>query len=821
MSLSNEIRQVARRLMRSPMFTLVTLLTIAIGVGANSAVFSVVNGVLLKPLPYPEAGALAAIGQSSAKLKMDQVPLAPSQYLSFRDANRTFAQFGVWTGGSVAITGSSAPEQLRCLFMTEGTLNALGVQPALGRWFTPADDSAGAPQTVILSHGYWQRKFGSNPAAVGSSLTVDGKISAVIGVMPQGFRFLDESPDILLPFRFDRAKQTLGNYSYPGVARLKSGVTLAQANADVERMIPAVNRQFPAASGFSARMFDELDLHAAVRPLKDQVVGELGKVLWVLMGSIGVVLLIACANVANLLLVRAEGRRQELATRMALGAGSGQIASSLLIESVLVGVAGGLLGLGLAYAALRLLRAIAPSYLPRLDSIAIDQQVVWFTLIISLVAGLLFGMLPVFKYASGNVQSMLRSGGRSSSAGRERHRARNSLVVLQTALALVLVISAGLMIRTFQALRHVNPGFSNPGQIQTFRLEIPSGQVKEAGRVLRMQQEIRRRIEAVPGVASVAYANSVPTDGNDSTDLLYDGDRAYTEGQLPAVRRFKFIAPGFFQGMGIPLIAGRDLTWTDIEQRRDVVIVSENLAREFWRNPANAVGKRVRENPKDAWREVVGVVSDVRYDGPDQKAPTLVYWPVAMNQFWSQAEYIQRTSVFVVRSDRAGSESLIAQLRQAVWSVVPDVPVVKTQTMEQVFRGSMARSSFTLVMLAIAGGMALLLGIVGIYGVISYSVSQRTRELGIRIALGAGNAGLQGMVVWQGVRLAAIGAGLGVAIALGVTRVMRSLLFETNPVDPLTFAGAAAGMLLAAALASYVPARAASTTSPVEALRGE
>ena len=821
MTILSEIRQVVRRLMRSSMFTIVTLLTIAIGVGANSAVFSVVNGVLLKPLPYPDPGALISVWQTSARLNIKKLSASPTDYFTFREENRTFQAFGVWNDDSVAVTGQVAPEQVRCLFVTEGTLNALGVQPALGRWFTRADDDAAAAETAILTYGYWQRKFAGNPAVLGGQLIADGKPRVIVGVMPQSFRFLDEKPELILPVRFDRAKLHLGNFSFNSIARLKPGVTLAQANADVARMIPMVNLRFTPPPGFSAKMFEEAGIQAAVQPLKDDVVGELGKVLWVLMGSIGVVLLIACANVANLLLVRAEGRQQELATRMALGASSGRIAAALLTESVFLGLLGGVVGLGFAYAALRLLVAIAPAYLPRLDSISIDSLAILYTLAISLVAGLLFGLIPVFKYAAPQGNLTLRGGGRSLSHSKQRHRARNTLVVVQTALAAVLLISSGLMIRTFQALRHVHPGFTVPAQLQTFRIEIPEGQVKEPERVFRMQQEIRRKIAEIPGVAAVAYANSVPTDGNNSTDVLYAEDHFYGENQVPPLRRFKFVAPGFFQTMGTPLVAGRDYTWTDLEQRRNVVIVSENMARELWRNPAAAIGKRIREGSKDSWREIVGVAGDVRLDGADQKVPATVYWPVAMDNFWGNEKFLSRGSVYVIRTDRAGSQSLLAQVRQAVWSVAPDVPIVGVKTMEEVFRGSMARSQFTLVMLGIAGAMALLLGIVGIYGVISYSVSQRTRELGIRVALGAGNAELRAMVVGQGILLAGIGVGVGLLVAGAATRIMSSLLFETSPMDPVTYVLASAGLLGAAAIASYLPAHRASSVNPVEALRME
>jgi putative ABC transport system permease protein len=817
----NQLKHILRRLMRSPMFTVVTLVTIAIGVGANSAIFSVINGILLKPLPYPDPESLVSVWQTAPGIGIKDLNASPSDYFTFREENHTFHRFGIWTGDSISVTGLAVPEQVQALDVTSGTLEALGVQPALGRWFTLKDESKGSPETVILTHGYWQRKFGSDASVIGRRIVADGKAREIIGVMPPAFRFLDEKPDLILPFQFERAKVFLGNFSYQAIARLKPGVTLAQANADVARMIPLVNTKFPPPPGFSAKLFEDARIQPSVRPLKQDVIGDLGKVLWVLMASIGVVLLIACANVANLLLVRAEGRQQELAIRTALGAGSAQIAREFIVESVFLGMLGGAAGLGLAHGALRFLVSLAPASLPRLDNIAIDPLVLLFTIALSLVAGVLFGLMPVFKFAAPSVMAALRAGGRTLSQSKETNRARNTLVVLQVGLAVILLISSGLMIRTFQALRHVEPGFTRPRELQTLAVFIPEAQVKEPERVVRMQQEILRKVSAIPGISSAAFASSVPTDGNNSTDLLYAEDRTYSEGQLPPLRRFKFVAPGFFQTIGTRLIAGRDFTWTDIYDQRLFVIVSENMARELWRDPAAAIGKRIREGMKDPWREIVGVVADIRSDGADQKAPTSVYWPVIMKNFWGDETFIQRRAVFAIRTSRAGSQSFLAEIRKAVWSVNPDVPLASIRTLEEVYRGSMARSSFTLVMLAIAGGMALLLGVIGIYGVISYSVSQRTREMGIRIALGAQQIGLTAMVVRHGVLLAAIGIAMGLVAAAAVTRVMSSMLFEIRPVDPVTYGAVSAGLLAAAAAASYLPAHRASAVNPVDALRAE
>jgi predicted permease len=783
--------------------------------------FSVINGILLKPLPYRDPDALVGVWQTAPGLNIKDLELSPSDYFTFRDENRSFEHIGVWNGGSVSVTGLGPPERVQSLFVTEGTLNALGVQPALGRWFNPKDDSPESPDTVILTHGYWQRRFGGEASAIGRRLLVDGKAREIIGVMPQHFRFLEEKPSLILPMRFNRGKTFLGNFSYHPLARLKTGVTIPQANADVGRMIPMVNAKFSPPPGFSVKLFEQAGIRPAVRPLIQDVVGELGKVLWVLMGSIAVVLLIACANVANLLLVRAEGRQQELAVRLALGASSSQIAGELLVESVLLGILGGVAGLGLAYAALRLLAAIGPAYLPRLDNITIDAPLLLFTLAISLAAGMLFGLIPVIKYATPRVAASLRGGGRTLSQSKERHRARNMLVVLQTALAVVLLIGCGLMIRTFQALRHVHPGFTGAAELETLRLEIPEAQIKEPERVVRMFQEILEKVKAIPGVTSAALSNSVPTDGNNSTDLLYAEDRVYAEGQLPPLRRFKFVAPGFFQTMGTRLVAGRDVTWTDLYDKREIALVSENLARELWRTPNAALGKRIREGMKDPWREVVGVVEDVRHDGADQKPPSTVYWPILMRNFWGGETWLRREVVYAIRSNRAGSESFLKEVRDAVWSVNPELPLARIRTMEEVFRASMARSSFALVMLAIAAGMALLLGTVGIYGVISYSVSQRTRELGIRIALGAPLGAVRAMVVRNGLFLTAIGLALGLGAAAALTRLMVSLLFEISRVDPPTYLAVSGGLLGAAAAASYFPAHRASTVDPVEALRAE
>jgi predicted permease len=539
------------------------------------------------------------------------------------------------------------------------------------------------------------------------------------------------------------------------------------------------------------------------------------------MGSIGMVLLIACANVANLLLVRVEGRRQELALRAALGASWGRIAGELWLESLSLGFLSSLLGLGLAWGALRALVVIAPDGLPRVHDIGIDGPVLLFTVAISVFTSLLFGAIPVFKYAGAQLSTGIREGGRALSQSREQHRARSVLVVVQVALALVLLICSGLMIRTFRAMTKVDPGFTRAAEVQTFRISIPEAQVKENEAVLRMEDEILRKVAAVPGVSSVAITTKIPMDGNGWHDPIFIEGRTYAEGELPPLRAFKFVSPGFLSTMGTSLVAGRDFTWTDTYKKLPVALVSENIAREYWHDPAAALGKRIRVSTKDDWREIVGVVANMYDDGVSKPATTSAYWPLMLDNFESDTTRVSRDVAFVLRTSRAGSESLLTEIRQAVWSVNPNLPLAQVHTVEYFYKKSMARTSFTLVMLGVAGAMALLLGVVGIYGVIAYSVSQRRREIGIRLALGAQQRALTNMFVRHGLFLTGIGVACGLVVAIILMRLMSTLLFQVNPTDPLTYVAVSAGLIATAFLASYLPSRRTSAVDPVEALRAE
>jgi putative ABC transport system permease protein len=815
------LHHIVRRLLQLPVFTAVAVITLAIGIGANSAIFSVIEGVLLKPLPYPNPDELVVLDHNAAGIGLNHAGAAPFLYFTYREDGRVFGDIAMWQPDTESVTGLAEPEEVQSIVVTERLLPMLGATPMVGRLFTKDDDSPGAEATAILTAGYWRSRFGSDPSAVGRRIMVNGRPREIVGVLPDSFRFLDRKPSLVLPMRLDRAKVFLGQFNYTAVARLKPGATLAQATADVARLIPISLTRFPPFQGFSLKMFEEARLEPNLRLLKAEVVGDVGSVLWVLMGTIGLVLLIACANVANLLLVRAEGRQQELAVRAALGASRGRIAYELFAESVILGLVGGVAGLAVAFGAVRLLIALAPGNLPRLDNITIDATVLLFTLGISIVAGLLFGAIPVFKYAGPHVAAGLRGGGRTSSASRERHRARSTLVVVQVALALVLLVGSGLMIRTFRAMRHVDPGFMNPQEILTLGLSIPSAQVKEPEAVIRMHQAMMDKIAAIPGVTSVGLTTLVPMTGDSWHDPIFAADKNYEQKQLPPLRTFKFVSPGLLKTMGNRLIAGRDFVWEDAYDKRKVAMVSDNLARELWGSPAAALGKQIRESNSSDWREIVGVISDERSEGVDKKAPTVAVFPMLMTKFEGDDPSVRRTMSYMIRSSRAGASAFTGEVGRAVWSVNPNLPLAGLRTLDAVVSKSMARTSFTLVMLAIAGAMALLLGIAGIYGVISYSVSQRTREVGIRMALGAQRGEVTRMFVRYGLGLAGIGIACGLAAAITLTRLMGSLLFEVSPIDPFTYVAVCASLVSAAILASYIPALRATLVNPVTALRAE
>jgi predicted permease len=824
-SLLADLKFTLRRLRKFPGFGITVLLTLAIGIGANTAVFSVIDGVLLKPLPYPRPDELVSLwldapGAPGLANFQNGLRLSPSMYFTFSENNHAFQSLGVFVPNTANVTGIAQPEEVHTLLITDGILQTLAIPPALGRWLSHDDQDPHSAKRVILSYGYWQRRFGGDSSVIGRSLQLDSQTCEIVGVMPRGFRVVDHDFDMLVPLQFDRAHAKLAGFGFNGIGRLKSGISRAQANSDVARLVETWMHTFTNGPGTNPFYYRLWRISPAFRSLKQQVIGSVSNVLWVVMATVGLVMLIACVNIANLLLVRADSRQHELSIRAALGAGRMRIARELLIESLFLGLIGGVFAIGVAYGGLRLLVAFGPTNLPRLSEVTIDARSLLFTLAVSIVSGLLFGSIPALKYAHARATAAL-SANRTVSASRTRQRSRNVLVVAQVSMALVLLVSALLMIRTFASMRKVDPGFSDPAHLETLRIYLPDLLVADPVVVTHVQNEIAEKIAAVPGVTSVGFSAAVPMEGNDPNwdEMAVEG-KVYPGGE-PPMRFFNYVSPGYFSTMGSAIVAGREYSWDDVYGLRNNIMVSENFARENWGSASAAIGKRMRQFKSMPWQVIIGVVQDVRHNGVNEKAPETIYWPAMLQSPYTHQPTIDgpRSATFVVRSKRAGSEALVADIQRAVGSVNANVPIANPSTMQDIYAKSMARTSFTLSMLAIAGSMALLLGIIGIYGVISYAVSQRTREIGIRLALGAQKSELKWMFVRSALVLTAAGVAIGIVGAAALTQSMKSLLFEISPLDPLTYLTVPFILVAAAALASYLPARRAAGVNPVEALR--
>jgi len=821
-SVTRQFRFAIRKLLRAPLFSITAIVTLAVGIGANTAIFSVVNGVLLKPLPYDEPGQLIGLWNTAPGLNFDILNQSPATYLTYRADTQTLEDVALWATRSAQITGIDEPEQVEALLVTDGFFPTLRAGTALGRSFSAEDDSPGAPPTAMLSYGYWQRAYGGANDVLGRTITMNGTTREIIGIAPEGFSFLDTDPEIFYPPRFDPAEVMMGQFSYQMIGRMQPGVALEQVTPEIERLARTAVDRYPGP--VTHTMLDQANFGTINRPLKEDLVGNVRGVLWVLLGTVGMVLLIACANVANLFLVRAEGRVRDVAVRTALGADRREIVGQFLAESVLLSVLGGLVGVMLAFGGLSLLRAIGPGELPRLDQISVDPAVLGFTLLITLVAGVLFGIVPLLRYGRPDLVPALKEGGRGGSAGRDRRRMQGSLVVAQIALAMVLLIGSGLMIRSFQALRNVDPGFEAPKEMFVFSVSIPSAARPGPEETVEAFRQMQESLNAIPGVISVGAINGAPLSGNESNDPIFREDAPVAEGELPPIRRFTYVLPGYFDAMGIPLVAGRDLEWSDLVDQRGLVVVSEAFARENWNEPQRALGQRVSalniEGGAPVWQEIIGVVGDVHIDGLDQEPPTTMYWPIILPDMYGLGTELRRGVTFIVRANEAVLPTLLPQAQAAIWSV-ERVPLAGVTTMDVQVRRSMARTSFTLVMLLIAAGVALLLGTIGIYGVISYAVSQRTREIGVRMALGAQRGDVSQMVLRQGLVLAGLGVVVGFVGSLGLSRAMSSLLFGVQPIDAPTYGMVALTLALVAGLASWMPARRAAGVDPAVTLREE
>jgi predicted permease len=819
-----DLRFAVRSLARRPLFAGVVIFVLALGIGATTAIFTLVDAIIISPLPFNDGDRLVSVSHTAPGLGIQDAGQCAAWHFTYEAENRVFEDIGMYGSGTATILGAGAPESVPDMGVTSGVLRALRVPPALGRIFTPEDEELEAPNVVMLGYGYWQTRYGGDPNVVGQTLEADGASFEIVGVLPAAIQSLGSDPAIIYPFRFDKSRLFVGNIGFGAVARLKDGVTVEEANADGARLLPLAFEMFPG--GPVADHSERAQYAPTIQPLKNSIVGSVASLLWIILAGVGVVLLIACANVANLFLVRADGKQNEMAVRSALGANRGRIGWEYLKESLTLGVLGGAAGLALAGYGLDALVTMGPADLPRLDEVTLNQGALLFTLFVSLGAGAFFGMFPVLRRGRSAPVDALKQGGRTGTAGKPQQRLQNGLAVSQVAMALVLLVASGLMVRSFMSLRNVEPGFHNAENVLALRLFVPGSEADNAADVATTHERIARRLAEIPGVTSVGLGSAVPMDGAINFNPFYVEGWDYSADQPPPLRRHKWIGEGFLEALHIPLLLGRSFTWQDVHERAPVAMVSERLARELWGSPQAALGQRVAARPDPPeWKEIVGVVADVRDDGLAQEPPLLVYWPQATLGFWqgNAPDQVQtwRGMSYAVRGDRIGTAGYLDEVRAAIWEVNPNLPVRGLRPLDELMANSIARTSYTMSLLGVAAAVALLLGIVGVYGVISYAVSQRGHELGLRMALGAQAGQVKGMVLRQSLALSGIGVVIGLGLAFGLTRLMAGLLFGVSPVDPLTFLLVAVGLTGVAVTASYLPARRAASADPMEALRSE
>jgi predicted permease len=807
--LHQDVRHALRRLGKNPGFSLVAALTLALGIGANTAIFSLVHGVVLSPLPYPQSDQLMKLWNTAPGLGIDRFDQSPGTYVNFRESAHSFEAIALYHETSANFTGGPEPERIRTSGVTASLFPVLKASPALGRGFSPDDDRPGAQPVAILSHGLWSDAFGADPGSLGRTVQLDGVSHEVIGVMLPGFSF--PSPDIGLwiPLGLDLENPEVDDFTYPCIGRLREDISPTEAEAEIEVIFQQLPDRFPA---ITRPIMESSGMAAVLRPLKQDIVGDVTKTLWLLLGTVGFVLLIACANVANLFLVRAEDRQKEVAMRTALGAGRARITRFYVTEAVILGLAGGMAGLAFAAAGIRLVTAFGPENLPRIHEVGIHAEVLAFTAILSFLTGLAFGALPILRYGRSTFVNALKEGGRFSS-GREKHRVRTVLVVSQVALALILLIGSGLMIRSTFRVRNVEPGF-NPSNTLTLRLSLPETEYPESQDVARFIQELSDRARSIPGVVVTGATTVLPlSGGGDNLGTRIEDFPAPEDSGVPYIHPVRLISPGYFEAMGIPLLSGRHLSRADQEQGGRVVVVSHAFARKYWPEQ-ETIGKRLSVFGGDHWYTIVGIVGSVRAKGPEQDPERAIYAPLT-----GHGE-IRHSFSLVVRT--AGTpESLADVLRGEIWDIDTNLPVANVRTLDEILASATARTSFIMTLLAVAASVSLLLGFVGIYGVIAYIVSLRTREIGIRMALGARREDVSRMVMKQGVGVVLVGILLGLLGATALTQLLQALLFEVSPLDPLTFATVSVIMAAAGLIAIYLPARRAATVDPAIALRAE
>ncbi len=807
-----------RRLRRAPAFTGVAVATLALGIGANTAVFTLVDGVLLRPLPFPDAEELVSL-EHLGRDGQDELPVSPGLYLLYRDRSATLASVGLHAETAATLVVEGQPERVDGLQVTPDWFTTLGVPAARGRTFTGDEALPGATPVVVLSDALWRTRFGADPAVLGTTVDMSGTLREVVGVMPPGFGFPDRHARFWTPLVVDPAQAPLASFFAGGVGRVAEGSSLEAVRAEASSMLGRLVELFPG-DGEADFLQNRASVQARIEPLKSALVGDVSTTLWILLGTVGFVLLIACANVANLLLVRAEGRRRELALRVAVGAGRGHVLRTFLGESAALAAAGGALGLLVAFGAVRLTARLIPADLPRMAEVGMDARVLAFTSLVALGCALVFGLFPLLRFDETDVAARLKEGGggRGGTGGPGRHRLRHGLVVAQVALALVLLVGSGLMVRSFLAIRAADPGFESEGAL-TARVIVPRAEIADEAAAEELFRTLRRVLEQRPGVEAVGFSSGIPMgSGGAPFGGIEVEDHPRGEDELPVFASQPTASPGFVEAMGMRVVEGRSFQPGDGGEEGRAVLVSRAFADRWWPD-ASAVGRRLRRGaPDEDWYTIVGVVDDVRQYGLEQP-PTESVWFPSLGEAGGEL-FASRAQDLVVRT-QGDPLTLVPVLRRELRALTPHVPLANPRTLRAVFRQATARTSFTLTMLGAASGIALLLGLVGIYGVVSYVVSQRTREFGVRMALGATGGSVQAMVLRQGLALALVGVGVGLVAAAGLSRVMGALLYEVSAVDPWTYLAVAAALTAVAALASWLPALRAARVDPSRALRAE
>jgi putative ABC transport system permease protein len=805
-----DIRYGIRMLAKRPGSTVVVVVVLALGIGANSAIFSVVNAVLLRALPYPEPSRLVSLWERNRPRAFDRNVISPSNFLAWQDRSHTFEDFAAFYSFRMPAASTGDAEEVTVGYGTTNLMPMLGASPMLGRGFEPADVAPDAPNVVLLSHGYWQRRYGGDPGVVGRTIKLNGLPATVVGVLPPDFHFYVKEnnlagaeAEVWTPFGFDASdRQSKGRWM-SAVGRLRPGVSLEQAQTEMNAIAADLAREQPD--------FDT-DWDVALVPLADEMVGDIQQPLWLLFGAVAFVLFIACANVANLSLVRATVRHKEVVLRTAVGASRSRIVRQLMTEHLLLAVVGGALGLGLGVWGVDLLLALSPKDLLGLEHVALDARVVGFTAAVTLATSLVFGLAPAIEATRVDLNDAIRQGASRTGTGSHGRRTRDLFVVAQVALALVLLVGSGLLVRSLVRLQSVDPGFS-PERLLTFHIRLPIASYKDNGKKIAFFEDALAKLDAIPGVRSASAVSFLPFDGGGAaTTFTVEGAPPPAPGQAP-VTDVRVVDPAYFATMGTLLVEGRTFTEREAREASGVVVINETMARAQF-GGESPIGKRITIEMKDTNTPstIVGVVGDVRLNNFEEPPRATAYWPIA------ELPYPFMTAV--VRTD-VEPASIAGAARREIASIDPEAPVSQVRTMDALLSDSVARSRFAALLLAVFAGVALLIAVVGVYGVVAYTVTQRRQEIGIRMALGATGADVLRLVVLGGMLPAAIGVAVGLVAALGLSRVMAGMLFGVSATDPATFATIAAALAAAALVACLAPALRATAVDPVEALRDE